>query len=160
MKLRSSDPKYIKEVDKWYSYLLPRLRPYLYSNGGPIIMIQLENEFGDFGCDFQYLTHLRDSFIKLLGKDVVLFTTDNDRDSALECGKIDGVFATVDFGIDSNPDESFAIQRRHQQFGPNVNSEFYSGWLDYWGRPHSMTDTESVCRSIDRILYLNASMNM
>jgi beta-galactosidase len=150
----------MKELYKWYSVLLPKLVPMLYKNGGPVISVQVENEYGAYGCDFEYTTLLRDIFHKYLGNDVILFTTDNNNDNTLKCGKIDGVFATVDFGTDSDPSDAFAIQRRHQEFGPFVNSEFYPGWLDYWEEPHSQTSTDAVCNTLDKTLALNASINV
>jgi beta-galactosidase len=150
----------MKELYKWYSVLLPKLVPMLYKNGGPVISVQVENEYGGYGCDFEYTTLLRDFLRKYLGNDVILFTTDNNNDNSLKCGKIDDVFATVDFGTDSEPSDAFAIQRRHQEFGPYVNSEFYPGWLDYWEEPHSQTSIDAVCNTLDKTLALNASINV
>lgn len=75
---------------------MPMIEPYLYENGGPVIMVQVENEYGSFGCDNDYKLWNRDlteSYVK--GK-AVLFT--NDGPSQTRCGKIDGVLATLDFG--------------------------------------------------------------
>ena len=57
--LRSSDPNFLRHVDSWWDILLPRLKKHLFMNGGNIIMVQIENEFGSYGCDMEYLTHLR-----------------------------------------------------------------------------------------------------
>jgi beta-galactosidase len=160
MNLRTFDPTYISEVDRWYSYLLPKLVPMLYKNGGPVITVQIENEYGSYGCDFEYTAHLRDLFHQYLGFDTILFTTDGSGDVYLECGKVDNVFSTVDFGPGSDPSAAFAAQHRHQEFGPNVNSEFYPGWLDHWEEPHSQTATSAVCNTLDKILALNASVNV
>lgn len=73
---RSSEATYMNAVDRWFGVLLPRLVPYLYNNGGPIIMVQVENEYGSyFACDHQYTGHLRDLFRKYLGDETLLFTT-------------------------------------------------------------------------------------
>lgn len=95
-------PGYIKYVEKWFSIILPRIKPYLYVNGGPVITVQVENEYGSFSCDRDYTTHLRDVIIHHLGRDVVLFSTDGTGDGYLQCGKIPGVYATVDFGAGIN----------------------------------------------------------
>lgn len=160
MDLRTYDPTYISELDRWYSYLLPKLVPMLYKNGGPVITVQIENEYGSYGCDYEYTAHLRDLFHQYLGFDTILFTTDGNGDSYLDCGKVDNVFSTVDFGPGSDPIAAFAAQHRHQEFGPNVNSEFYPGWLDHWEEPHSQTATSVVCNALDKILALNASVNV
>ena len=161
MQLRTSDPSYLNEVDKWFSLLLPMLRPMLYQNGGPILMTQVENEYGSyFACDYEYVTHLRDLHHKYLGEDVLLFTTDGNGDYFLKCGKIDNVFSTIDFGPGSDPYSSFKSQRVHQQYGPNVNSEYYTGWIDHWEQPHSTATSSSVCETLDVMLSLNASVNL
>lgn len=161
MKLRTSDPSYVKEVDKWFQLLLPMLRPMLYVNGGPIVMVQVENEYGSYyACDYAYVTHLRDLHRKLLGPDVLLFTTDGNGDYFLKCGKTDNVFATIDFGPGSDPVSSFQAQRVHQEYGPNVNSEYYTGWIDHWEQPHSTATSKDVCKTLDLMLALNASVNL
>ncbi|GFY66718.1 beta-galactosidase-1-like protein [Trichonephila inaurata madagascariensis] len=97
MKMRFYDPNFIKYIDKWYNVLLPIIEPFLYNNGGPIISIQIENEYGYCGCD-QYKAHLRDLFNTLLKKKVVLFTTDQPFPNSLACGKTYDVLATTDYG--------------------------------------------------------------
>lgn len=89
---------YLQEVRVWYSKLMPRFERYLYGNGGPIIMVQIENEYGAFACDNVYSKWLRDETEKYVGDKAVLFTNDITRDKDLKCGKIENVLATVDFG--------------------------------------------------------------
>lgn len=78
---------------------MPRFEQYLYGNGGPIIMVQVENEYGYFGCDNQYSKWLRDETLKYVGDKTVLFTNDIVEERQIKCGKIENVLATVDFGI-------------------------------------------------------------
>ena len=112
----------MKAVNRWYQVLLPKLIPYLYKNGGPIIMVQVENEYGSYyACDKIYLGLLRDLFKKYLGNDTVLFTTDGNSPSPLKCGAIDGVYPTVDFGTGGNINASFKYQRQYAPKGPLVN---------------------------------------
>lgn len=75
---------------------MPRIEPFLYGNGGPIIMVQVENEYGSYACDDDYKNWLRDETEKHVNGKALLFTTDGPYRVA--CGKIDGVFATIDFG--------------------------------------------------------------
>lgn len=78
---------------------MPRIQRFLYGNGGPIIMIQVENEYGSFhACDHEYMKWLRDETLKYVGDKAVLFTTDYPAES-LECGRVEDVFVTIDFGI-------------------------------------------------------------
>ncbi|RWS11181.1 hypothetical protein B4U80_10533, partial [Leptotrombidium deliense] len=160
MKMRRSDPAFIKYVTRWYSILLPKLIPLLYSNGGPVVMIQIENEYGSYGvCDSKYTTYLRDFVRKFVGNDTVLFTTDGNSYTALKCGKIEGVYATVDFGSHADPKSSFAVQRMFEKRGPFVNSEYYPGWLDHWEEPHQTVAIPPVIKTLDIMLSLNASVN-
>lgn len=98
MKARTNDESYTKEVSIWFSQLMPRIQKYLYGNGGPIIMVQVENEYALFSaCDKDYMNWLRDEFRKYIKDEAVLFTTDPPS-SRLSCSKVEGVYATVDFG--------------------------------------------------------------
>ncbi|KAH9487547.1 Beta-galactosidase [Bulinus truncatus] len=161
MILRTSDPSYLKWVDRWYTELLNKIKPYLYNNGGPILMVQIENEYGSyFACDFDYLYFLRDKVKSILGPKVVIYSTDGGADYYLKCGKITGVYATIDFGITDNPAGAFQSQRDYEPFGPLVNSEFYVGWLDHWGTPHEMTDATPLAKSLDKLLAYGANINM
>ncbi|KAL1473714.1 hypothetical protein MTO96_021827 [Rhipicephalus appendiculatus] len=124
IRLRTADPEYTIPVEKYFSWLLPLIRPLLYANGGPVIAVQIENEYGSYkACDFSYMAWLRDLVRHQLGRDVILYTTDGAGDGFLKCGKVDGAYTTVDFGPDSDPEEMFAVQRRHQERGPLMNSE-------------------------------------
>lgn len=162
MRLRSSDPTYLKYVDGWFSnVLLPKLKPLLYENGGPIIMLQVENEYGSYpDCDFNYTSHLRDLVRASLGDGPVLFTTDGDGVGFLKCGKIPEVYATVDFGSGTDVGKAFEAMRLFEPRGPLVNSEYYPGWLDHWGEPHNTVKAEVVANTLEEILALNASVNM
>lgn len=159
--LRSSDPDYISAVDKWMGKILPMIEPYLYQNGGPIITVQVENEYGSyFACDYNYLRHLTKLFRSHLGDKVVLFTTDGARTNFLKCGAIQGLYATVDFGPRSNVTAAFEAQRHAEPRGPLVNSEFYTGWLDHWGSPHSVVPFAAVAKSLNEILAVGANVNL
>ncbi|KAF8777675.1 Beta-galactosidase like protein [Argiope bruennichi] len=144
MKLRFWDPNFIKHIDQWYNVLLPKIEPLLYNNGGPIISIQIENEYAFCGCD-QYKAHLRDLFNKLLKKNVVLFTTDQPFPNSLACG--------------ANVTLNFDRLRYTQADGPLVNSEYYPGFIDHWGHPHSTKTTENVVKTLNEMLLANASVN-
>ena len=159
--LRTSDPVYLFCVDMWMSRLLSYVSPYLYANGGPIVSVQVENEYGDyFACDHNYMRHLAQLFRQSLGSDVVLFTTDDASVNALKCGTDPSLYATVDFGVTSNPMQYFEIQRQFEPHGPLVNSEYYTGWLDYWGYPHQTLDSTLIADDLNTMLELNASVNM
>ncbi|KFV19171.1 Beta-galactosidase, partial [Tauraco erythrolophus] len=159
--LGSSDSDYLAAVEKWMGVLLPKMRPHLYQNGGPIIMVQVENEYGSyFACDYDYLRSLLKLFRRHLGDEVVLFTTDGASQFHLRCGALQGLYATVDFGPGSNVTAAFLAQRGSEPTGPLVNSEFYTGWLDHWGYRHSVVPAQTVAKTLNEILARGANVNM
>ncbi|XP_059090616.1 beta-galactosidase-like [Tigriopus californicus] len=165
IKLRSSDPNFLNYVDKWWDVLMVKMKPLLYKNGGPIIMSQLENEYGSYGlqtgyCDVEYLAHLRDKSWEHFGTDTLLYTTDGDSIDYVRCGRVQGAYATVDFGMGRNVTDSFHVQRLFEPQGPLVNSEYYPGWLDYWNQPHQMADFNMSVKSFEDILETGANVNV
>ncbi|KAM4608570.1 beta-galactosidase-1-like protein [Polymixia lowei] len=159
--LRSADADYLQAVSNWLAVLLPKVKPWLYTSGGNIISVQVENEYGSYyACDYNYMRHLRTLFRFFLGEDTVLFTTDGNTDKELTCGTLEGLYATIDFGTDTNITKAFKRQRRFEPRGPLVNSEFYTGWLDHWGDKHAMVDTWKISIMLGEMLSMGASVNM
>lgn len=157
--LRTSDPDFLAAVDSWFKVLLPKIYPFLYHNGGNIISIQVENEYGSYkACDFHYMRHLAGLFRALLGDDILLFTTDGPE--GLKCGSLQGLYSTVDFGPADNMTRIFNLLRKYEPRGPLVNSEYYTGWLDYWGQNHSTRSIQAVTKGLENMLKLGASVNM
>ncbi|XP_056610898.1 beta-galactosidase-1-like protein isoform X3 [Triplophysa dalaica] len=159
--LRSADTEYLQAVSDWLAVLLTKIKPWLYQNGGNIISIQVENEYGSyFACDYNYMRHLHTLFRLFLGEDIILFTTDGNTDKEMICGTLEGLYATIDFGTDTNITTAFNRQRRFEPKGPLVNSEFYTGWLDHWGDKHASVDNEKVSQMLGEMLAMGASVNM
>ncbi|KTG39465.1 hypothetical protein cypCar_00020012 [Cyprinus carpio] len=159
--LRSADTEYLKPASDWLAMLLTKMKPWLYQNGGNIISVQVENEYGSyFACDYNYMRHLHTLFRLFLGEDVILFTTDGNTDKEMICGTLEGLYATIDFGTDTNITAAFIRQRRFEPKGPLVNSEFYTGWLDHWGDKHASVDTVKVSKMLGEMLSMGASVNM
>ncbi|KFP98171.1 Beta-galactosidase, partial [Haliaeetus albicilla] len=159
--LGSSDSDYLAAVEKWMGVLLPKMRPHLYQNGGPIIMVQVENEYGSyFACDYDYLRSLLKLFRQYLGDEVVLFTTDGASQFHLKCGALQGLYATVDFAPGGNVTAAFLAQRGSEPTGPLVNSEFYTGWLDHWGHRHSVVPAQTIAKTLNEILAHGANVNL
>ncbi|XP_010711287.1 beta-galactosidase isoform X1 [Meleagris gallopavo] len=159
--LRSSDSDYLTAVEKWMGVLLPKMKPHLYQNGGPIIMVQVENEYGSyFACDYDYLRSLLKIFRQHLGDEVVLFTTDGASQFHLKCGALQGLYATVDFAPGGNVTAAFLAQRSSEPTGPLVNSEFYTGWLDHWGHRHAVVPSQTIAKTLNEILARGANVNL
>ncbi|KFQ36059.1 Beta-galactosidase, partial [Merops nubicus] len=153
-------PAYLAAVDSWLHVLLPKIKPRLYQHGGNIISVQVENEYGSYyACDAGYLRHLPGSFRALLGHEVLLFTTDDARVQELRCGTLRGLYATVDFGP-GTPMGQEEERGGDSPLLPQVNSEYYTGWLDYWGEAHASTGSGLVAQQLEDMLQLGANVNM
>ncbi|XP_065306918.1 beta-galactosidase-like [Dermacentor albipictus] len=160
MRYRSSDITYLTRVEKWFGVLLPSVERYLYRNGGPIIAVQVENEYGHYvSCDGFYMRHLVWLNQYYLGRDVVLFRTDEPNDTLYRCDEVQGPLVAADFGSDKDVDLMFRFVRRAMRHGPLVVAEYYSGWMDNWGRRHADVDQRIVVRNLETILKYNASVN-
>ncbi|CAI9265529.1 unnamed protein product [Lactuca saligna] len=161
IRLRSSDPAYLTLVDKWWGILLPKIAPLLYHKGGPIIMVQIENEFGSYGVDKDYLHHLVNLARSHLGDDLILYTTDGGTRDTLTKGTINGesVFSAVDFSTGEDPWPIFNLQKEFNTPGksPPLSAEFYTGWLTHWGENIAKTDATSTASALEKILSRNGS---
>ncbi|MFF3623274.1 beta-galactosidase family protein [Streptomyces sp. NPDC002467] len=153
--LRSRDPRFLAAVDGYLAALLPPLKPYLSTAGGPVVAVQLENEYGAFGEDTGYLADLA-GLLRTHGVDVPLFTCDQPGDLAR--GGLDGVLRTVNFG--SRVEAGLDALRRHQPTGPLMCSEFWIGWFDRWGAAHTTRDAADAAADLDRLLSAGASVNI
>ncbi len=156
MRLRSTDPSYLKHVEDYYAELLPRLKPLLCTNGGPVIAMQIENEYGSFGNDQKYLNHIKQSMLGH-GMDVLLFTSDGAEDAMLQGGMMPGVLETANFG--SRAEESFDKLTQYQPHGPKMCMEYWNGWFDHWGIPHHDREAEDVSGVLEDMLKANGSVN-
>lgn len=123
--LRCSDPIFLEKVGKYYDELIPRIARFQCTNGGPVIALQIENEYGSYGNDKDYLNFLADK-MQENGINVPLFTSDGDCDLMLTGGTLPDVFKTVNFG--SNPKPRFECLRRYQPNKPLMCTEFWNGW--------------------------------
>ncbi|WP_331754485.1 beta-galactosidase (plasmid) [Streptomyces sp. NBC_00012] len=152
---RSRAPRYLSAVDDYLGALLPPLHPYLSSNGGPILAVQVENEYGAHGDDTAYLAELA-AMLRRHGVDVPLFTCDQPSDLAR--GSLDGVLATANFG--GRTAAGLAALRDHQPQGPLMCGEFWIGWFDRWGGIHTRRDPSDAAAELDVLLAAGASVNI
>ncbi|MGL4343708.1 MAG: glycoside hydrolase family 35 protein [Cellulosilyticaceae bacterium] len=154
--LRCFDQAYLKHVDEWFDVLIPKLVPYLRTKGGPIIAVQVENEYGSYGDDKRYLQHMQDLLVHH-GIDVPLFTSDGGTDFMLTGGTLPNVFKTVNFG--SGPNENFDKLLEFQPDEPLMCMEFWDGWFDHWGDVHHTRPSEEVTQVFEDMLDRNAHVN-
>ena len=159
MEIRCKNEKYIACFDRYLDRLLAEVRPYLVTNGGNVIMLQCENEYGYYGDDKEYLNYLKEGFRKR-GIDVPLFTSDGTSESDILDGCIDGLLATLNFG--SRVEENFEAHDRLFPDSPKMCMEMWNGWFDAWGDDkHHTTSAEDYARVVDDMLkrgHLNMYM--
>jgi beta-galactosidase len=154
LELRSTDPMYLQAVEGYLDALMPIVLPRLGTHGGPIIAVQVENEYGAYGSDTPYLERLSEALTSR-GIDVPLFTSDQPND--LADGALPGVLATANFG--GKVTASLAALRAQQPTGPLMCAEFWNGWFDYWGGIHSLRSAEDAGNALDELLEAGASVN-
>ena len=157
MRIRCAYPPFLQAVDRFFEALLPRIAPLQVTRGGPVIMAQIENEYGSYGDDKTYLAHLRD-LLRRHGIDVLLFTSDGESGRNLLAGTLDGIHATVNFG--AGPERAFRALRRFQPQGPLMCTEFWDGWFDYWGFWHQTRPASRMANRYNRMLRAGASVNL
>lgn len=157
MRIRCAYLPYLQAVERFFGALLPRITPLQISRGGPIIMVQVENEYGSYGDDKTYLRHLGNS-LRRNGIDTLLFTSDGEGGKTLLAGTLEGIHATVNFGF--RPERAFGKLRKFQPQGPLMCTEFWDGWFDWWGFWHQKRGAARMARLYDRMLKMGASVNL
>ncbi|WP_432179765.1 glycoside hydrolase family 35 protein [Streptomyces sp. NBC_00063] len=156
-RVRTRDGEFLAAVDRWFAALLPQVVERQYDRGGPVIMVQVENEYGSYGSDQVYLARLADG-LRGLGVTAPLFTSDGPDDHMLTGGSVPGVLATANFG--SNARKGFETLRRHRPKGPLMCMEFWCGWFDHWGADHVVRDAQEAAAALREILECGASVNL
>nr|WP_221439563.1 beta-galactosidase family protein [Roseateles oligotrophus] len=157
MVLRSSYGPYLAAVERFFAELLPRLLPLQAEAGGPILAMQVENEYGSYGSDQDYLRWLEGS-LRRHGVTGLLFTSDGPTDHMLTHGTLAGVLKTGNFG--SRVPSELAKLREYQPEGPLICMEFWNGWFDHWGEPHHTRDAADAADCLGQILAHGASVNI
>lgn len=156
-RIRTRDAEFLSAVERWFRVLLPQVVERQIDRGGPVIMVQVENEYGSYGSDQVYLRTLADLLLEL-GVSVPLFTSDGPEDHMLTGGSVPGILATANFG--SHAREGFATLRRHRPEGPLMCMEFWCGWFDHWGAQHITRDPRDAADALREILECGASVNL
>ena len=155
IKVRCMDPRYMKAVERYIATFSKIVHPLLVTKGGPIVMVQIENEYGSYGNDKNYLETLRKIWIRN-GIDVPFYTSDGPTPYMLEAGNIDGAA----IGLDSGSNEKdFEQAKKRNPNVPAFSSETYPGWLTHWGEKWARTDTADLLKEIKFLLDNNKSFN-
>ncbi|MBQ8685546.1 MAG: beta-galactosidase [Clostridia bacterium] len=156
MEIRCLNATYIRYFERYLDELFAQIKPYLATNGGNVVMLQVENEYGHYGDDKAYLAHLVKTY-RAKGIDVPLFTSDGTNEPDLLDGTTDGCLSTINFG--SRVEERF---QAHDSLFPDIPKmcmELWNGWFDAWGdEKHHTTDAQEYAHTVDDMLK-RGSMN-
>lgn len=155
--LRSSAPDFLAEVSAYLRRVYDIVAPRQIERGGPVVLVQIENEYGAYGADQAYLEALV-AVTRDAGITVPLTTVDQPVDQMLRDGSLPELHKTASFG--SRSTERLATLRRHQPTGPLMCSEFWDGWFDWWGGVHHTTDVHAAAADLDALLAAGASVNI
>lgn len=155
IKLRCMDPRYMAAVEKYIAKLAEVLKPFQITNGGNILMIQIENEYGSFGNDRNYMARLRDIW-KENGMDVPTFTGDGPTTNMLEAGSLPGSAVGLDSGSDAG---DFDLAAKMNPGVPVFSSETYPGWLTHWGEKWAKPDTGRLLKEVKFLMDNRKSFN-
>jgi beta-galactosidase len=155
--VRRNEPQYMAAVTEYLQQVLPIVAERQITRGGPVIAVQIENEYGAYGDDKDYLRELvrvnRDA-----GIDVPLLTCDQADPEMQARGGLPELHRTVTFG--SRTAERLQILRDAQPSGPLMCMEFWNGWFDHWGAHHHVTDASASAGDLDALLAAGGSVNL
>lgn len=152
MKLRVNYAPFLRHVYEYYNVLLKKIVAYQINFGGPVILMQIENEYGYYANDKDYLQLLKNKMTES-GVVVPLVTSDGPFEANLKGGRLTGVLPTGNFG--SKTEERFDELKKFTNGGPLMCTEFWVGWFDHWGNGgHMRGDLEQSVKDLDKMLEL------
>ena len=155
--LRSEDPKYLDAVQAWFTRLGEQINPLLLRNGGPIIAVQVENEYGSFGADHAYMEDIK-RMLQKSGMDAsVLYTADGPEE--IPNGSLPELPAVINFGT-GDAERGFAVLHKLRPNGPSMSGEYWAGWFDHWGERHHRTDGKKEAAELEWMLKQGYSVSM
>ena len=158
IRLRERDPYFLERVRLFEKEVGKQLAPLTIENGGPIIMVQVENEYGSYGEDKPYVSEIRD-IVRQSGFDkVALFQC--DWASNFTRNGLDDLIWTMNFGTGANIDNQFRRLKELRPESPLMCSEFWSGWFDKWGARHETRPADDMVAGIDEMLSKGISFSL
>ncbi len=157
LRIRTSDPRYVAAATRYLGEVGRQLAPLQVAHGGPIVMVQVENEYGSFGSDHGYMGSIRDA-LRAGGFDGLLYTADGPTPQMLDGGTLPDVLSVVNFG--SNPAGSFAEFAKFRGNVPRMAGEYYPGWFDHWGDKHHTGNVDNILKDIGWMLERDVSFSL
>ena len=157
MVLRSSDEMFLRPAENYLKRLGRELAPLQITRGGPIIAVQVENEYGSFGSDHEYLKRILAAIRNAGLGEVLLYTADGG--DQLPAGTLPDIHAVVNFGPGDAKSE-FAKLEKFRPGRPVMSGEYWDGWFDHWGAKHEVRNYEDDAKELDWILSQGYSINL
>ncbi|MGF7073708.1 beta-galactosidase [Mucilaginibacter sp. 3215] len=154
--VRSKEPKYLEAYKKYLTQVGKQLSPLLVNHGGNILMVQIENEYGSYGSDKDYLALNRKMFIDA-GFDGQLYTCDPE--PAIKDGHLPGLLPAIN-GVDDVAKVKKLIGENYNGKGPYFIAEWYPAWFDWWGTAHHTVPAAKFIPKLDSVLAAGISINM
>ena len=158
IQLRSNDPYFLERTQLFMNEIGKELADLQVTRGGNIIMVQVENEYGSYATDKEYIANIRDAVREAGFTEVPLFQC--DWSSNFLNNALDDLVWTVNFGTGANIDEQFKTLKEVRPNTPLMCSEFWSGWFDHWGRKHETRDAETMVEGLRDMLDRNISFSL
>ena len=158
IRLREQDPYFMERVKIFEQKVGEQLSPLTIQNGGPIIMIQVENEYGSYGEDKPYVSEIRDCLRSIYGNDMTLFQC--DWSSNFTKNGLDDLVWTMNFGTGANIDDQFRRLGELRPNAPKMCSEFWSGWFDKWGARHETRPAKDMVEGMEEMLSKGISFSL
>ncbi|MFI0911188.1 beta-galactosidase family protein [Streptomyces abikoensis] len=156
-RVRTRDEGFLRAVDGWLAPVAEQVVGRQVGRGGPVVLLQVENEYGSYGSDRVYLRWLVQRW-KALGVTVPLVTSDGPEEHMLSGGSVPGVLATVNFGAGAR--EAFGVLRRFRPGGPLMCMEFWCGWFTHWGAEEAVRGAKDAAGALREVLECGASVNL
>lgn len=160
LKLRCKNKIFFEKIDRYYGVILPKIRPLLSQNGGPIIAMSVENEYGSYGNDKEYLEFLRGLYEKY-AVDTFLFNCDGANETMISCGMQENVFEAVNFNCDTR-EKSFKSIEKFQPGMPRMCMECYpvGAYHNKWGKKLAVCDVEKTVAGLRDFFESGDSFNI
>lgn len=158
MELRSLNKDFMQAVGRFQRRLAKELQPFMLKNGGNILMVQVENEFGSYGTDKAYMSAMRDSLRAAGWEGTAMFQC--DWSSNFQNNALDDLIWTLNFGTNAKPLSQFKTLRTIRPDAPLMCSEYWSGWFDGWGRKHETRSADAMVKGIGTMLENGISFSL
>ncbi|GGA70311.1 beta-galactosidase [Edaphobacter acidisoli] len=158
--VRTTDPKFMVPATAWIKRLGQEVAPLQIGNGGPIILTQVENEYGSYGSDHVYMEQVHKALVDAGFTESQLYTADGPEE--VPAGSLAELPVGINFGADREGDaeKNFAVLEKFRPTGPRFNSEYWDGWFDHWGGHHAHTSTAIQASNLKWMLDKGYSVSL